>query len=197
MKKETLELDGWDRRRAEKFATERCGEDQSLYKKRGGFKRDDILVGALGEIAVYKFLTEHGFKVNKPDFAIYEKKDKSFASDLTDGMRHFHVKAQSCKSAKLYGESWLLQKRDPLVNNPGVYDYVIPCVVDLNTNTAVIYGIISFRSIIRNACVGECKVHQLRNSKVALYMNEMKDLSHKVRWGVVSRNTRSRSITKY
>jgi hypothetical protein len=187
VRKENIELNTWDRNRAEKFTDLRCGEDQSLYKNRGGFKREDILVGALGEIAVSKYLQALGFAVNDPDFAIYEKGKKSFDCDLTDGNRLFHVKCQSRWSAKKYGKSWLLQRRDPLVNKPTSKDYVIPCVVDLDTNSVNIWGVISFKAIVKNGKVGECAVHQLRNSKVALYLNELTELSSSIRWGVINR----------
>lgn len=188
MRSETIELNHWDRKKADKFADARCCPDQTKeYKRRGAFKREDILVGALGEIAVAKYLQALGFAVNDPDFSIYDAKSKSFDCDLTDGKRLFHVKSQSKKSAKMYGESWLLQRRDPLVNKPTIKDYIIPCVVDLETNTATLYGVMSFRAIVKNNGVGECKVHQLRHSKVALYLESMAELSHSIRWGLIGR----------
>lgn len=188
MRKETIELNSWDRKRAEKFADARCCPDQtSLYKKRGGFKREDIVVGALGEIAVAKYLQAFGFPVNDPDFEIYDTKSKSYDCDLTDGKRKFHVKCQSKDSASKYGKSWLLQRRDPLVNKPTIKDYVIPAVVDLKSNTVDIWGVISFKAIVRNNCVGECAVHQLRHTKVALYLSSMAELSTSIRWGVIDR----------
>lgn len=189
MRKEEITLTHWDRKRAEKFADLRCCPDQtSLYRKRGGFKREDIVVGALGEIGVAKYLQALGFAVGEPDFEIYEKNKKSFDCDLTDGNRLFHVKSQSRASAKKYGKSWLLQRRDPLINNPTNKDYIVPCVVDLDTNTVNIWGVISFKALVKNGCIGECAVHQLRHSKVALYLSSMADLSYGVRWGVINRS---------
>lgn len=187
MRSEVIELDSKDRKKAERFADARCEEDQSLYKRRGGFKRCDILSGALGEIAVAKYLQALGFPVNNPDFEIYDKKNKSFDCDLTDGKRLFHVKSQSKKSAERYGESWLLQRRDPLVNAPTIKDYIIPCVVDLESNRVEIWGVISFNALVKNGGVGECKVPRFRTTKVALYLDSMKELSSSLRWGVINR----------
>jgi hypothetical protein len=168
----------------EAFATARCGEDQSLYKKRGSFKRSDIVVGAMAEVGSYKLLRQFGFKVNKPDFKIYDKKKKSYDADLTDGVRHFHVKGQSVESAKRYGSSWLMQRWDPLVKNKKRFHYMIMTNVDLDTREVTIFGVVSFNTLHDWQCFGECTVPSFRHSKVAIYLETIMSLSTNARWGI-------------
>lgn len=191
MKVRTIKINKRDRDKVEEFANLRCGEDQSLYKKRGSFKRDDILVGGLAEIAVYKLLRKHDFKVNKPDFTIHEKKKKSYGADLQDSFRHFHVKGQSKASAKKYGNSWLFQRHDKLTKQECPHEYIVPCEVCLDTNTVKIFGIITVNQIHRWNCWGECAVPSFRHSKLALYKESLDVLSNNAMWGILYRQKRS------
>ena len=131
MLKKTYKVTKEERKQAEKFADERSATDTSLYKRRGAFKRDDILIGALGEIAAYNLLKEKGYRVDKPDFSIHDHIKKSYNADLKDDKRFFHVKAQSTVSAKRYGNSWLFQKSDHLTQKGINNHYLVPCEVDL------------------------------------------------------------------
>ena len=187
IKQEVIRLTKYDRTRAEKFADLRCGEDQGLYQKRGGFKRDDVLCGALGEIAAYKMLRANGFKVNKPDFTIHTKGKKSYNADLQDETRSFHVKSQTLSSEKKYGSSWLLQRTDPLLNKDQKSHYVIPSIVNLDNNEVKIFCVANIELIKKNHMVGECSVPWFQKYKVALYWNELKQLSYNGRWGVLKR----------
>jgi hypothetical protein len=110
---------------AEFFADEREG-NTSLYKRRGGFKREDIVAGAMGEIAAYLWLQQKGYEVGNPDFTIHKK--KSYGADLSDGEYFFHVKTQTTQSVEKYGESWILQKTDKLVSVPTAKHYLLLCV---------------------------------------------------------------------
>jgi len=177
-----------DRKRIEEFADARCGEDQSLYKKRGGFKRSDIVIGAIAEVAVYNFLKRKKFKINKPDFTIHETKQKSFDADLQDERRKFHVKGQSMISAIKYGNSWLMQKSDKLVKAPLKGHYLVPTMVNDENNEVDIFGFISMTAMHEHFCFGECKIPYFRYNKVAIYLEKLKDLSYGARWGLLKRN---------
>ena len=173
------------REKAEAFATARC-PDVGLYEKRGGFKREDIVVGALGEMAVYKFLTTQRFKVNRPDFTIHSK--KSYDADLSDLKRNFHVKAQSMSSRKKYGASWLMQRSDPIIVKPVTNNYLVPCNVDLNTNWVEVHGLLSIPQLVAKDCIEECSVPWFRKYKVALYMETINlKLTKYSRWGLIKR----------
>ena len=116
LKNEKVYLDSRHLTVANEFADKRC-QNVGLYQMRGGFKRSDIIVGALGEMAVYKYLKLKGVKLDKPDFSIYENGCKTYVADmLTKGGAALHVKSQSLESAKLYGLSYLMQKKRSSVN---------------------------------------------------------------------------------
>lgn len=188
MRVEQIKITAAERKRIEKFADARCGEDQSLYKARGSFKRSDIVNGALAEIAVYKLLRNYGFKVNKPDFKIYDKSQKSYKEDLTDGKRRFHVKGQSLQSARRYGHAWLMQRNDPLVIIPKLNEYLVPCSVDAITNTVDVWGLVSFTALHHYHCFGDCVLPQFNRTKTAIYLESLAVLSTKALWGLLYRS---------
>ena len=171
--------------KARKFADERT-KDNALYQKRGGFKVEDIISGALAEIAVYKLLKEKGIDVSKPDFEIYAKGKKSYDADLSDGTHHFHVKGQTLESKQRYGASWIMQRKDPIIANPELQHYLVPCTVCITTGRVDIYGLMSIRTLVDNACIQECKLEWFRKTKVALYMKYIEGiLTTKARWGAL------------
>jgi len=84
-----IQLTKEQRQQAEDFADLREKNDSSFYKtKRGAFKREDIVVGALGEIATYRFYSEGGVTISEPDFTIhgcsylFQKTDKLVTEPL-------------------------------------------------------------------------------------------------------------------
>jgi hypothetical protein len=158
----------------EKFVAQRK-EDAELYLKRGGFKEEDLWVGAMAEFAVYYYLREREHKVNKPDLTIHTKKDKSYDADLVTESKFFHVKGQSLTSQKRYGNSWLLQRYDKIVKNPLPNHYIVPCSVDVENRTVTIFGTISLSSIHRTDSFSECKYYLFQKTKVALYLDELYD----------------------
>lgn len=172
-----------ERAEIEKFADARCAEDQSLYKARGNFKRSDIVVGAMAEMAAYKVLKRQGVKVNRPDFKIYDKKDKSFESDLTDGTKHFHVKGQSMESAKRYGHSWLMQRSDKLTKVPKYNHYLVPTMVSEKDNIVFIFGFPSFTALHHVHAFSDCKLEHINRTKTAIYLESLFMLSDVAMFG--------------
>lgn len=182
MKVFTIYLTKTDQKKARQFADKRV-EDSDLYKKRGGFKKIDIVSGAMAEIAVYKLLKSRGVAVDHPDFTIHEKGRKSYDADLTDGYHHFHVKGQTLESKEKYGASWIMQRKDPIINNPEKLHYLVPCTVCTETGRVEIYGIYSIPSLVNQACIQECKVEWFRKTKVALYLHTLEEsFTEGTRW---------------
>jgi hypothetical protein len=182
---ETIFLTKADMKRARKFAKARVDDNTELYSKRGGFKEEDIVSGAMAEIGVYKLLKDHEIEVGKPDFTIHEVRKKSFDPDLTDGIHHFHVKGQTLESKQKYGASWIMQRTDPIITRPKLMHYLVPCTVHIETGRVEVYGIMSIKSLVQNGCIGECKVEWFRKTKVALYLDHIEGiLSDKARWGI-------------
>lgn len=157
---------------AEFFADARC-PDNSLYKKRGGFKRQDIVAGALGEIASFLWLQERGYDVSNPDFSIHNK--KSFGADLVSETHSFHIKSQTIESAEKYGDSWILQRTDRLVSSPEKGHYLILCNVDIENLEVHVKACVSGIKLADNSVWGECKLNWFRESKVALYLEDIKE----------------------
>jgi hypothetical protein len=181
---ETIYLNKAEQRRARSFAQKRVDAKTELYQKRGGFKKEDIISGAMAEIAVYNLLKSHGVRVEKPDFTIHEVRKKSFDPDLSDGLHHFHVKGQTLESKQKYGASWIMQRTDPIINKPQRLHYIVPCTVDIHTGRVEVYGIMSILSLVQLGCIGECKLEWFRKTKVALYMDHIEPFfSEKARWG--------------
>jgi hypothetical protein len=175
-----------ERETCEGFAHAR-EESSSLYKKRGGFKSEDIVSGAMGEIAVYKLLKKNGHTLRKPDFEIYDRRNKSFDSDLRSGNKHFHVKSQTTKSAEQYGKSWLCQRNDPLFKNEGYNHYLVTTVVDLDKNTVEVLGFFPMFSVLKKNLIGECKVPWFQKTKVALYHDQLSEgITEYQRWRVIN-----------
>lgn len=182
----TIYLSKVDQAKAKKFATERVAQSMALYEKRGGFKKEDIVSGAMAELAVYKVLKAHGCNVGKPDLTIHTKRQKSYDADLTDGKYHFHVKGQTLESKRRYGASWIMQRKDPIINETKLMHYLVPCTVCVDTGRVEIYGVMSIRSLVEQGCISECKVEWFRKTKVALYLDHIEGvLSKAARWGLL------------
>jgi len=60
-----------------------------------------IITGKLAEIAVSELIPN----CSKPDFRIYDTKNKSFDADLTDEWYNYHVKSIETESATRFGIS--------------------------------------------------------------------------------------------
>lgn len=190
IKTETVKLTKKDLEQASAFVKKRCNikQDVNLYKDRGSFKAADILVGALSELGVYRFLKKQGIKCSKPDFTIHNTRKKSFEADLTSGSRYLHIKGQSMRSSAKYGASWLFQRHDPLIKEPERFHYIVPTNVNLDDNTLHIFGFISFQQLHDWDCISECAVPSFRRTKVAIYLENLASLSTNARWGFIYRH---------
>ena len=160
-----------------KFADEQLESSAGLYAYRGESRlakiRQDIIVGKLGEIAAYKYLKSRGFDVNKPDFSIYDRVNKSFAADLvTNCGKQVHVKSQGFDSMMRYGASWLMQKSDKLTSVPETEDYVL--MVSIQKDEANILGVVRAADLVDNELYEEPKVGRYAVTKRALYFNSIK-----------------------
>ena len=160
-----------------KFADEQLETSKDIYAYRGEARlhkmREDIIIGKLGEVAAYKYLKARGFKVNKPDFTIYDRFNKSFAADLiTDCGKCVHVKAQGFDSMMRYGASWLLQKSDSLTKRPSEDDHIL--MVSIKGNEANILGVVRALDLQSFGLFEEPKVFRYAKTKKAIYFDSIK-----------------------
>ena len=185
-KTQIIFLNKTDQKTARRFATKRVEQNLALYEKRGGFKKEDIVSGAMAELAVHQLLKSKKVNVGKPDFTIHTTRQKSYDADLTDGKHKFHVKGQTLESKSRYGASWIMQRTDPIINKPEKLHYLVPCTVDVKTGRVEIYGVMSITSLVEQGCIGECKLEWFRKTKVALYLDHIEGiLSSLARWGAL------------
>ena len=176
----------YDKARA--FAEQRIGSSKGLYSYRGESKTEkmieDIIVGTVGEFAAAKYLRSKGLSCTRPDLKIYEAKRKSFDADLFANESvdielninkefKIHVKSQSVKSSKRYGNSWLLQKSDKIVKSPSKNDLFL--FTNVNGLEVEILGVVACKDIVSFNLLDECKVPYYRHSKHALYFNDIKE----------------------
>ena len=160
-----------------KFADAQLETSKDCYFYRGENRlskmREDIIIGKLGEVAAYKYLQKRGYKPNKPDFSIYERRNKSFDADLTteEGFQ-VHVKSQGYDSLMRYGASWLLQKSDKITTKPTDLDFIL--MVNIKQNVADIMGVVSVQDLVENGLFEEPKVHRYARTKRAIYFDSIK-----------------------
>ena len=164
--------------RCEKFAKDRMSGSKNLYRFRGELSEskmlNDIKIGAMAELAVYRYFKIKGIQSTRPDLKIYDQKDKSFNADFASEIGNIHVKSQGIESAKRYGSSWLLQKKDPLLSQEHLNDYLVFCIVDGREVT--IEHICHIKDIVENNCLDEPKVWRYKETKVAIYLDHVKKL---------------------
>ena len=197
MKSIKIRLKKNDLKIAERFAEDRINLSMGHYEKRGQKNIDkimyDIKIGALGEIAIYRLLKKFGIKTNKPDFTIYDKKDKSYDADFTDDKGyHFHCKSQSEESAKQYGKSYILQyggngngHTDKLFRNCTNRDFLIPCLVLLSEQEVEIFCCYKIETIFKKELIKMPKVKWLEYSKRAIYLEDLLQLTDAQRWSKI------------
>lgn len=163
------------------FAHERISGSKSCYTYRGETNvskmEEDIIIGTMGEYAVYNLLKDLQLTCSKPDLKIYTGRKKSFGADLKaySKLENFdvHVKSQSLKSEKRYGKSYLFQRSDKLVSSPQVSDVMAFCTVDVENEEVEIVGFVNSKIMADLQLYGECKVPRYRHSKVAVYLETL------------------------
>jgi len=164
--------------RCRKFAEDRLVLSANCYKWRGEQNKqkmvEDIIVGTIGEFAVYEYLKQKGVLVSEPDLKIYEQKRKSHSADLQNEEFKLHVKSQTSRSISRYGRSYLFQQKDKLVHSPSDVDYICFTSVDLDGMVVEIQGIVKAKDI--SQYYAECKVPMYRGTKTALYLKDFEHL---------------------
>lgn len=145
--------------------------------------KKDIRNGKIGEEGTYLLLSNKFSSLSPPDHNIYQKKDKSWSSDLKEesGIQ-LAVKSQDIDSALAYGDSWVFQ-----FNNGGTYDCDASVFKECNTlhyvafnslNVPKRYGVI--RAVVKiewlhsKNLFKEMKLPQLRGNKLAVYFDDLK-----------------------
>jgi transposase len=155
--------------RAKRFAekvvstTDYSDSNQSFREK----IQMDHFISNLGEEAVRKVLQAYA-KVEGPDYAIYEAKEKSWEADLLVNAMELAVKTQAQSSAIKYGRSWTfqdgMQRRDTILDKPKAW-VVFVLFDDLQPYRFLVYP--PFQ--ICELTFGEPKLAQLKGAKKVVY----------------------------
>lgn len=179
-------------RDVECFADEQIDTVLEHYKGRQQFNivkmRNDIIVGKLGEFAVYYFLIHSGRECTKPDLTIYPSEEKRFNSDLVSGRLKICVKSQSVEQAGIFGLSWIFQfggngngHRDHILDKKcgdmftdRLTDMFAGCLVD--GNTVYIKTIIPIEIVLDDGVLKDPKMSKYSGIKKALYYKDLKDM---------------------
>jgi hypothetical protein len=168
------------------FAAACMESNKHWYAKRNQTNLDkiveDIYVGKMGEVATYLYFKSLDLPCSKPDFEIYEARNKSYDADLKQGEKYVHVKSQSLASSRRYGVSWILQCRkgdaDKLFKNCTDMDYISLCVeVDGGVD---LLGIMPIQELFKRDLFKEPKLQYFKGIKKALYWEDIKEIIESV-----------------
>lgn len=192
MKIEVVKYTQEDLEKCHEFAVGQLGTSRDHYRRRkqGNESKivEDITTGKLGELAAHRLLRRHGIHAKAPDFEIYDSRGKSFDADLSWKGVEFHCKAQTEESARRYGTSWILQwggrghgHTDKLFKHQSDNDYLIPCTV--HESSVRIYGIIKVKQLFDQDMIKEPKLDWFKDTKRAIYGDDIFSMSWRDRWG--------------
>lgn len=172
------------------FANQSVSTSVDKYSKRNQFDtakiREDIIFGKLGEVYAHKFLIGKLPTLSLPDFKIYEAKDKSWDTDLTDnsGVR-ISVKTQNLLSKISFGESWVFQYNNGKTFDSdtevfhSIDDKHFACFMAINYAARTIEpkAVISIDFLKKNSLFKEMKKTNLIGNKVAVYYEDIKNFN--------------------
>jgi hypothetical protein len=129
---------------------------------------NDIVVGKIGEFAVYQHLKQK-HELDEPDLKVYGKEKKSFDADLNVADLNIHVKSQAKAQSQTYGTSWSFHPTDKLIKNPDPNDVIFLCLVnDLSVD------ILSYdRATAYLGLYEEPVKESLKNTKKVIYFTKI------------------------
>jgi hypothetical protein len=167
--------------------------DTSYYANRSQFdnekRKQDQIVGKLGEVATYNVLKAKYPTLSPVDFTIYSKKEKSWDFDLKADGICVHVKSQNFIQSKKYGESWIFQKGNGVNRNydKEIFDRLTPnqyvsfVSVDLENKKATIKAIVELDFLHKKDLFKLPVLEKLRvANKMAIYFKDMQEFTTKL-----------------
>lgn len=169
------------------FANKSIESSADKYARRNQFNAEkiikDIMGGKIGEEIVYQSISEVYPDLTKPDYNIYDKKNKSWNPDLKDDVSEIRVgvKSQNIDSRIAYGESWVFQygfggKYDC---DTGVFKskndkyYISFVALNIPKRTAEIRGIVKIQWLHDEKLFKPMKLVKLQGNKVAVYFSDL------------------------
>ena len=150
-------------------------------------RKNDQLIGKLGEIATYEILKYKLPNLTYPDFKIYEAKGKSWAFDLMTTDVNLHVKSQSAESGKRYGISWIFQSTDKeIFGRVTPNQYISFVTINLQIKQAIIRAIVKLDFLHDNNLFDYPKLDYLKtNNKRAVYLDSLQKFTNEEIWYLI------------
>ncbi len=171
-----------------KFADDSVATSADKYARRGQMNvskiRNDIRNGKIGEEGAWIKVSELYPNLSRPDFNIYDKKDKSWDPDLKDSDSNIRVavKTQDYQSELDFSRSWVFQ-----FGNGGKYDcdtgifgkeldlnhYVSFVSINVPKRFGELRAIVKVQWLHDKKLFKEMKNPNLRGNKVAVYYEDL------------------------
>ncbi len=159
--------------------------DTSYYASRNQFnpekRKNDQIIGKLGEILSFNYLKTKIGNLTYPDFNIYEKSQKSWDFDLKGDNANIHVKSQNIIQSKRYGQSWIFQSGNGKNYDKEIFDKISPnqyisfCLIDLVNKSGEIKSILPLEILHEKKLFKLPKLEKLQNAnKLAIYFSDIK-----------------------
>lgn len=166
------------------FANKSTSTSSDKYARRGQSNvekiNNDIMHGKIGEEIAYMHLSKIIKDLSKPDYNIYESKDKNWDTDLKGSNIKIAVKTQDIQSEIHFSRSWVFQYGN------GVYDcdsevfkktensqYVCFVSINIPKRIAKIRAILNVNWLHKNNMFKEMKNPKLRSNKLAVYYSDL------------------------
>lgn len=152
---------------------------------------EDIRNGKLAEEYVWQELKELYPNLSKPDYNIYDKKQKNWDADLKDPSvpLKIAVKSQEIKSEMAYGRSWVFQFRpeSKFDTDTGIFgkqdneDHYVSFVSFVSLNVAkrigYIRALVKVNWLHQNKLFKAMQLKNLQNNKIAVYFSDLEKLT--------------------
>lgn len=162
------------------FAEECYETNIEEYARRGQHSKwaiiQQITDGKFAECGVYVYLKQFSDSLSLPDFGVYSY-GKSYSCDLYYKAYKIHVKTQRKSTQDKYGQSYLLQKTDPIAIKPTLSDIICFTTVK-DSDTVLLDGFMSCRRMIKWLTLP--KKVELQKTKNAIYLSDDMDLRYVV-----------------
>lgn len=176
---------------AYKFACDCVATNKDKYKSRGQTNIvniiDQIRTGKLVEEMTYDKLVPYYPNLSKPDWAIYDRKEKNWDPDLsdktTDPITKVGVKSQRANVGETLGVSWVFEFRagKNYDVDTGVFGadakkpghYIAFSSIDVMKKTGEMHAIVAVSTLHELNLFEQVQIERLRDNKVAVYLKTL------------------------
>ena len=138
--------------------------------------QNDILVGKMAEIHIYKLFAAYYPGLTLPDFAIYQRGEKSWEHDLSaisPKPISISVKGQDILQAKKYDPSWVFSRFDKSINITNPNHFAAFCIVDPANRYVELKAVVNVNTLTNLSLFSNMKIGWLNNTKKCVYEKDL------------------------